>query len=1065
VIVSITLTFAQPIMGELATTPDAAPVPRDAPDGGPTETTDGLPDEDANLADLREEVEVLGRILEQRERGEADITDLLGVDLLDEPAVGRRATELRRSIASTEAALAELREHEPSPEELDGGLDGGPDADLDGAESDAELDGEVDDEPPEDAARRERLELVLERDRLGLQILSLSASERMDIVGAAPEQQRVIAELQAAAAAQQEAEEAARVAEEARQDALDTVRSAEAEGARMLAGERARVEEARAEIARSRHEYANRRELLARLTQDHLDLVADVSESLADSSLTEEGAEELYGRVVDDLTEARDEFADALDDLDAPSVYEPHRLQLDIEAEIYRRFPGERGSLRRSLRQMEAEGRVLQDEEEDLRWTRAEALADAVTRLNNVRFDLLPRLSRAERERVLGLGTVGRAQLERELYHLQLVARWQLERLPRTLRETLTATGDVLSRSSPRLVVIELLLVAILAVIALLRRQRPWTALRELISRRMQGGRDAAAVDRWLGALEVVGFPLTMLILTWIGFGLLGQLTESRSVALARTVLLSYAWYRLLLAAAHHFFVSAAVTARRTVSKRISKKILRTIQVIGLYVLLVYIFLVVSSHLLGRGYLFTLVVEFAWVGAFPIAYFFMRYWKKDIFDVYLKVSSEGTLAGLVSRRRDKVFGVLLLIPAFLALAVRAVVVYVREAALRFDRTRRALAYLFRRQLQQQAEALGTTGQAGVGLPSELEQTFQTDPAPDEALIDHYPHLESTLGFIQRWRGGEWGTAFALVGERGVGKTTWLRQLERRCEEDATIFTALEDTLVTEESICRSLSGILGAQEVDTIDEVIEIIDSGPRRLFLLDHCQNLVLRSVGGMSGLNHFSRIVSRTIRNHFWVCSFSRYAWEHVEFALRDQNVFHHVSMLDGWDEKDLAELIEKRMDLCGAIARFDELAGSRGRGPVPKEELARTRERYYRLLWDYTNGLPEVAMYYWQRSLIPGYEGALRVALFDAPDTEELEGLQEQARFALLAVVSHENLTVEEATQVLAYSPGQCLALLEMLRSRGYLMRTGDRYRVTLRWWSEVIRFLRRKHLLYS
>ena len=127
-------------------------------------------------------------------------------------------------------------------------------------------------------------------------------------------------------------------------------------------------------------------------------------------------------------------------------------------------------------------------------------------------------------------------------------------------------------------------------------------------------------------------------------------------------------------------------------------------------------------------------------------------------------------------------------------------------------------------------------------------------------------------------------------------------------------------------------------------------------------------------------------------------------------------------------------------------------------------RTRERFLRLLWDYTDGIPRLAMYFWLRSLVPDAEGTLRVRPFDGPGPDDLEHLGEKARFVLNAVISHEDLTVEESVQVLQFRPDSCLAVLEQLRARGYLTLEGERYRVTHHWDRAAVRYLRRKHLLY-
>lgn len=510
--------------------------------------------------------------------------------------------------------------------------------------------------------------------------------------------------------------------------------------------------------------------------------------------------------------------------------------------------------------------------------------------------------------------------------------------------------------------------------------------------------------------------------------------------------------------------MSAAATGRRTVSAELSERILRTVRLVGRYVVVVYVFLMVSSNILGRGYLYTLVVQFSWVGAIPIAYVLLRHWRKDIFETYEKVFSGSSFAATVKRLRGEWWAVALLVPAFFHLALHGALVYGRNVAMRFDTTRRALAYVFRRRLERKVAPLSRDRLDAEGVPRPIWDAFSGDSVPEGALVGHFPMLEETYEAMEGWRAGRRGFALALAGERGLGKTTWLRQLASRVGEAAVILR-LDETAATEEAVCRVLSTGIGLDEVATVPELVEALGRGPRRVVMIDHAQNLVLRAVGGTDGLEAFCRLVRRTQRSTVWVCSFSRYIWEHIEYVLKDQNVFGRVAILPPWPEKQIAELIERRMEVAGYVARYDDLVTAPKGTAAAEVELERMRERYQRLLWDYADGVARVAMHFWMWSLTESGPGEVRVHLFEAPRPEELERLSEQARFALHAVVSHENLTVEEAAKVLRFPEPQVASLLEMLRAEGYLKMYKGRYRVTMRWSPAVVRHLRRQHLLFT
>jgi hypothetical protein len=418
----------------------------------------------------------------------------------------------------------------------------------------------------------------------------------------------------------------------------------------------------------------------------------------------------------------------------------------------------------------------------------------------------------------------------------------------------------------------------------------------------------------------------------------------------------------------------------------------------------------------------------------------------------------------IARHRGRITAVAVVVPALGLLCAHAAVLTVRRVALRFERIRKALAYLFRRQLETKAEAVGRGTSDITLLPADLQQAFDR-AGETSARVDHFPELDTTADHVERLAAGGAGCAVALVGVRGTGKTTWLEELRRRTTALPVTLADLDETMEDEAAVCTSLCRDLDLDEVTTIPELCEALLAGPRRVVLLDHGQNLALRAVGGTRGFKAFARIVRRTLDRVVWVCAFSRYTWEFIEFATRGQDVFQRVIRLRAWSEERIRELVESRLDAAGYRADFGDLLDREVHELEREDALQATRERYLRLLWDYTDGVPALALHFWLRSLIATGEDEVRVRLFEGPTADRLERLGEQSRFVLNAVISHENLTVDKTARVLHYSPAKCLSLLEALRAQGYLESRDGRYRIALHWDRAAVRYLRRKHLLYS
>ncbi len=916
---------------------------------------------------------------------------------------------------------------------------------------------------PSDALRLAQLDLLIQRDEARLAFLSADEGVRADAVQAVDDARRLRAEREAAEAARLEAEENARLAEEARLEALERAKEARSLAAAELASEEARVEEVRRALAEQQSAYADGQLQRAEATLRRVDVADRIEAAGGGGHLGAAQADRLYDAAVDALAEARAALGAALSEQRADTRYPAFEPSLDPGGADYAELTSERDRLLSAVDALTEERGAALADESALRWAAVDALAIEVLRLNDARLALLPLLGDAKREAVLGIGPEGLGQLAREANHLKLVSAWYVQARLRSLGEAPGWAFRVLGRASGRWN-LTLLLVVLLGTLQLVRqRHLLFNRLDEFVRESIDDDEFEQRALQWTGWARAIAVPVTRLIAFWIAAGLAFRLLPTAEVALIGRVAITYAGYRALQAFLHHFLIRASAITRHRVSADASERLRRSIQLMLRYALLVVIFLEVAAAVLGKGYLYTLVQDFAWLGAIPIALILLRRWRDEVFDAFAASFPRSRLLAPINSARGRLFAPVAILPAAALLAARAVWVYVRSTALRFERTRRALAYLFRRRLQTQAETLGHGTHDIDALPDDLRDVFRRPP--DDALkVSHFPGLDDTVSRIVRYTGGDAGCAIALVGQRGVGKTAWLEELKGRLPSAPVVTGSLDRAADSPEAVFGWLCELLELPACEDVDQMVEAIKGAPARVILLDRCQNLALRAVRGMEGYRALMAVMRRTSSHVCWICSFSRFIWEYLEFATRGQDLFHRVVVLPGWPEDAIRQLIEKRMDDCGVDCSFDDLVDDDVHPLERAEARLRTRERFMRLLWDYTDGIPRLAMYFWLRSLVPDAAGTLRVRPFDGPGPDDLEHLGEKARFVLNAVVSHEDLTVDEAVQVLQYRPDSCLAVLEQLRARGYLTLDGDRYRSTHHWDRAAVRYLRRKHLLY-
>ena len=326
-----------------------------------------------------------------------------------------------------------------------------------------------------------------------------------------------------------------------------------------------------------------------------------------------------------------------------------------------------------------------------------------------------------------------------------------------------------------------------------------------------------------------------------------------------------------------------------------------------------------------------------------------------------------------------------------------------------------------------------------------------------STIAHFPRLDEVSANAAD------GSAIAVVGEVGAGKTTWLRELASRHEGSQLL--DIPGGAHTARRLCLWLSESLGVAHCETPDEVAQaLLDSNVSGVVCLDQGQNLLLRCIGGTEGFKALGNIVGRTQHRIGWVCTFSQHAWLYLRSAENGQTMFEEIVELRGWPDKLVEELIDARMDSVGVKANFEDLLDTSAEGAARARALVRAEEEYFRLLWHYTDGNPRLALHFWTRSITSEGPDMVRVRLFVAPDGDVLEALHEESRFVLAAVVMHENLDAEELSRILRWPLTRCTALLELLRVREILESRDGRYRTTVLWFRAVVRHLKRRRLLF-
>ncbi|MCB9592781.1 MAG: ATP-binding protein [Sandaracinaceae bacterium] len=915
--------------------------------------------------------------------------------------------------------------------------------------------------PPEEVEDPETLEgaalaAAIEREEHRLDAARLSflrrpASDRAALVAEQDARreahQRALAGAEEAEVPEEAPAETIDEVDRAQQQALEEARQARSRAARALAEERARLLGVRAELARVSERVAARWTGVEADRAEGVALVEAARAVIARPELDLErprDASRVYDQVRDALAKRLVAIRDIL--RFAPELPEV-ASSVDAQGEV------DWTPVTELVTETTARHAEVESEIDGFRDRALDALGADVAALHRARLDLLPVLAADQRDRLTGFGPEGVEQASQELEHLTLF--WRLK--GRSLTRRVAGLASDVTTSIPRmtLVAIELLLLVV-AFVFWRRHADGW--LRDLEGPDPSSRRNlhfGAEVRRagWMGLVAYyvrrVRAPLEWLILIF---------ALSRLLAFEQVPEMRYVWivtlWPLFGAVAVRGVDAYAIRDRRARGRRDADAELRarSLRLIGRVVVLVGLLLSLTEAAVGAGTLYAWVGAACWLLPIVVGVILSRWWRERIVTELGRRQPPSRLERWVLHRTTGVRGVLALLLGgawWFALGTGA---WLARELSRFEITRRVLAALFLRGLQRQAEgdvAPRTTSDLAPEVRAALAPGAVTEK-PLAAVAD--AHLAALVELLE----APAPAMTAVIGERGLGKSTFLGRVARAVSERDVITLRFDRADVSgRAALAVALQRDPGAGD----DELSAALAEQDRPVILVDDAHRLFRPAVHGYDGLRGLLETARGVGASADWVVTFDSAGWQYADRALGIGDAFDRVVSLQRWTESDIAELLRSRASAADVVPDFGALGAQRRAAGDDDEQI---EEGFYRLVWDHSQGNPAVALHCFTQSLVERDDKTL-VRLFELPRPESLEPLPPPAHFLLRALVQLDVASLADLAEATSLSAPSVEDLVRRLEGLGLLAAEGPGLRITWPWYRTVRTVLRRRHLL--
>ncbi len=840
-------------------------------------------------------------------------------------------------------------------------------------------------------------------------------------------------------------EEAADAARE-KEEALEVARRARSEALRVVAEERARLLGIKEQQALFAADLPRWKQRARELHEASLEWHRRVDES---QDATRADADALYVELRAALDGARAALAEALHRARQPGEKIPAPVKSFTDAEL----PDDvdRGDTRELRKALLREVEELRAQELMIAWEVASLLRDDVVMLNRDRLRLLPSMSSEQRDALTGLGRPGRAQGRRELVQIGLEFRYHAMSIP---REIVSLSSKIQDRP------LELVL-RLLELIVVVTTFRWWRANADRLLRRWRGPTWVIAQTptqrirvSLLDYLMRVRGPLEWLLLLAVLPLVVGTASNAPEL---RLVWLVVVWVQGARAVILAIDAIAERQTRYGADPRSNAELrIRSLRLVGLTVTGVGLILTLTSDVVGQGTIYRWVFRGCWILVAPIGLWLVSGWRPII--VSRLEGGTHALARWVVDNQSGAAGFLTATVGGLWLLIKGTSEWLVRQLSGLDTTRKVLAYLFRREVARKAQtsARAPRGEPLSGPKFDLlgpESNATKAPLVEEPGRDL---VEEALTLA----GADASTLSVVVGERGMGKSTFLRRVVERSAETTCVVGCPPEGF---EALLEALAVQFDAENYEIASVARAIRDAGSS-LICIDDAHRMIAPAVGGLEELDHFTRFALEVGGDVSWIVAIQEAAWHFVERARGERVFFDQVLVLRRWTEDQIAALIQRRTEEVGLRPDFDQLVVASERDEP--SEGRRTEMGYYRILWDHSGGNPAVALQAWRHSLYsPSESGEAVVQLFLEPSAASIERLPPTLLFVLRAIVQLELATAAEVSDC-TQLPGPDVAdAIRFSVAHGYVEPTAGRFRLSWTWYRTITRVLARQHLLVN
>jgi hypothetical protein len=558
-------------------------------------------------------------------------------------------------------------------------------------------------------------------------------------------------------------------------------------------------------------------------------------------------------------------------------------------------------------------------------------------------------------------------------------------------------------------------------------------------------------------------FPWIFLIATFNSFYFFIELTSLPEISAILPYFIYYFLYRIFKIA-FSSILSKAVSLNYS-DDNLNKKIRKTSQSLGLYLLASLWFLHLTKTIVRPAIIYNLVLDVFLFGLIFIAAYFANKWREEIaekFKEHFPKKSYQEFSKVLFGKFSAIFS----LPILSVILVKISLYKFFDCFSGNDFFKRILAQIYRKKLESAAKKIDDHDESKI-IPASYIENFKVDEEQVMQIKSHpYKEVEEV---VESWVDAKIKeNSMVIYGESGIGKTSLLnwteKQISKKSPELKIIRINFDKKITKKSQFVEFISNHLeGIDSADSLEKFVGIYPS--KTMIILDRCENLFLSKKNGFEAFKFFADLVNASSRNLFWIASFHSYSWNYLSNAIDHSNYFRYLFKLNRWSDSDIKNLIVQKHEKSGLKLVYDSLIFEI-QSQDSQRELNDIQEKFFKMLWGQSRGNPKSAMHLWISALRVMNSTTLKITLPKAVRFSDLIKLSDDQLFVYAAISKHCKLSTQEVIAVTNLSKGVALNSIRIGMERGYLRKQDDgSYRLSDSWQVLISSLLINKNFIYE